>query len=99
LTGMRNGFVYIMTNAGNTVLYVGVTNNLRRRVQQHRKGLVEGFTKRYRMVKLVYFEVFGRIEDAIKREKQLKNWRRKWKAELVEGFNPEWRDLSDFEGW
>ena len=95
---MRQGFVYIMANAGNTVLYVGVTNNLRRRFQEHKQGLVEGFTKRYKVVKLVYYEIFGNIEDAIKREKQIKNWRRKWKAELVEGFNPEWRDLSEDVG-
>jgi len=87
-----------MTNAGNTVLYVGVTNNLMWRLQEHKQGLVEGFTKGYKVVKLVYYEMFGNIEDAIKREKQIKNWRRKWKAELVEGLNPEWRDLSEDVG-
>jgi putative endonuclease len=96
---MRECFVYVMTNIRNTVLYVGVTNNIRRRVQEHREGAVEGFTKRYKCVKLVYYEVFRTAEGAIVREKQIKNWKRKWKAELVESHNPEWRDLSHAEGW
>lgn len=96
---MREYFVYIMTNAANTVLYIGVTNNLRRRVREHQEGANEGFTKRYRCVKLVYYETFARVTDAIKREKQLKAWKRKWKAELVERDNPQWRDLSRCLGW
>ena len=96
---MREYFVYILANAGNSVMYVGVTNDLGRRLQGHREGLASEFTKQYKVVKLVYYERFGRIEAAIGREKQLKSWRRKWKAELVEGVNPEWRDLSVSEGW
>ena len=91
---MREYFVYILANAGNSVMYVGVTNDLGRRIQEHREGLASEFTRRYKAVKLVYYEQFEHVEEAIGREKQLKNWRRKWKGELVESVNPEWRDLS-----
>lgn len=96
---MRDYFVYILANAGNSVMYVGVTNDLGRRVQEHRDGLASEFTRQYKAVKLVYYERFGSIEAAIRREKQLKNWRRKWKGELVEGMNPEWRDLGGDGGF
>ncbi len=82
-----------MSNKSRT-LYIGVTNNLVRRVFEHKNKEIEGFTKKYNITLLVYFEVFNSIEDAIKREKQLKNWHRKWKINLVETTNKEWKDLS-----
>lgn len=86
-----------MTNKNNTVLYVGVTSNLRRRTYQHKTGYYDGFTKRYNCHKLVYFEEFTNISEAIKREKQLKAGNRKKKIQLIETLNPDWKDLSD--GW
>lgn len=84
-----------MTNYNDTTLYVGVTNNLVRRVYEHRNKLVEGFTKKYQITKLVYYEVFDDISQAIKREKQLKAGSRKKKLELINNFNKDWRDLYD----
>lgn len=89
------GWVYIMTNKLNGTLYVGVTNNLVRRVWEHREGDVEGFTRSYRLKRLVYFEEHDSISVAIQREKAIKGWSRRWKVELIEGFNAEWRDLFD----
>ena len=86
-----------MSNKNHTVLYIGITNNLVKRVYQHKNKAYKGFTARYNCDKLVYFEVFDRIEDAIAREKQLKAGNRKHKNKLVDGFNSEWKDLS--EGW
>ena len=86
-----------MANTRNTVLYVGVTSNLIRRVWQHKNKIFKGFTSRYNCSKLVYYESFDHIRDAINREKQLKAGNRKRKLELVNGLNPEWSDLS--EGW
>jgi putative endonuclease len=91
----RSFYVYIMTNARNTALYTGVTNDLTRRVQEHKDKLVEGFTKKYNITKLVYFETFDDSRTAIAREKQLKGGSRQKKLDLVNGINPEWRDLSD----
>ncbi|MCX6829481.1 MAG: GIY-YIG nuclease family protein [candidate division Zixibacteria bacterium] len=88
-------FIYILASRKNGTLYVGVTNNLPRRTYEHRNGLIEGFTKKYAVHQLVYFEDCGDISSAITREKQLKFWKRKWKIELIESFNPEWRDLYD----
>ncbi len=88
------GYIYFMTNASNSVLYVGVTNSLKRRMCEHAEGKGSVFTHKYRCTKLVYFEVFSDIEQAIAREKQLKHFKSAWKNELVESFNPEWRDLS-----
>jgi putative endonuclease len=82
-----------MTNAGNTVLYVGVTNDLMRRVYQHKEKLADGFTRKYNVVKLVYYEVSHDIENAIVREKQIKAGSRHRKLELINGMNREWRDL------
>ena len=90
-------YTYIMTNNRNTVLYVGVTSNLVRRVWQHKNRVFRGFTCRYNCSKLVYFEPFGHIMEAIRREKQLKAGNRNRKLKLVNWFNPEWKDLS--EGW
>ena len=87
-------FVYILTNQNNTVLYIGVTNNLERRIYEHQKELVEGFTKRYQTHKLIYFEQTESVDDAIRREKQLKGWTRKKKESLINSRNPQWEDLS-----
>ncbi len=84
----------MMTNAGRSVLYIGVTNSLVRRVWQHQQGEIEGFTKRYLLNRLVYYESFERPSDAISREKELKGWRRSKKNALVETLNPKWQDLS-----
>ena len=88
-------FVYIMTNKPNGILYVGVTNDVARRAWEHREGLTTGFTKRYGLKRLVYFEEFAYIHDAIAREKVLKTWLRAWKVRLIKGLNPEWRDLAE----
>jgi len=90
----HNYYVYIMASLSRTI-YVGVTNDLRRRVSEHKLGQTDGFTKRYRCNRLVWFEHTGHIEGAIIREKQLKSWRREKKFALVEACNPEWRDLAD----
>lgn len=87
-------YVYIMANQYNNVLYVGVTNNLERRVYEHKNGVVEGFTKRYNVHKLVWFESCGDVEAAIVREKQIKNWTRAKKEVLINQMNPGWKDLS-----
>ena len=92
---MSQYFIYIMTNIGNRVLYTGVTNNLIRRVREHKQKLNDGFTKRYNVTKLVYYEMFDNPHNAIKREKQIKAGSRKKKIELIEKINPEWKDLSD----
>jgi putative endonuclease len=83
-----------LTNEYNNVLYIGVTNNLQRRIHEHKSGEIKGFTQKYNCTKLVYFESFNQVEAAIAREKQLKNWKREWKNALVEVENPEWRDLA-----
>ncbi len=91
----RQCAVYIMSNIGNTVIYTGVTSQFSRRIQQHKDKLVEGFTKKYQCTKLVWYELFDWIDDAIVREKQIKNWRRQWKTELIGKENPPWKDLSN----
>ena len=88
-------FVYLMASKKNGTLYVGVTNNLIRRVYEHKNGRIEGFTSRYAVHQLVWFEVTPAIEAAIQKEKQIKNWTREWKMALIEQTNPEWRDLYD----
>ena len=91
---MKSGFVYFMSNRRDGVLYVGVTSDLVRRCYEHQNGLVPGFTKRYGLKRLVYFEAFDDIRLAIQREKTIKHWPRAWKARLVNGLNREWEDLS-----
>ena len=86
-------YVYILTNFNHYVMYIGVTNNLRRRLYEHKNGLIDGFTKKYRVHKLVYFESCGEVLDAIAREKQLKGWTRKRKNALVESVNPLWKEI------
>ena len=85
--------VYILASDRNGTLYIGVTSALLRRIHQHREGLVPGFTRKYRVHRLVWFEQHADMLSAIRREKQLKEWRRRWKLDLIEGANPEWRDL------
>ena len=91
----RQYYVYILTNKSNKVLYIEVTNNLERRIFEHKNKLVEGFTKKYNLNKLVYYEATNDIDGALEREKQLKNWHRDWKINLINSSNPAWKDLSD----
>lgn len=87
-------YVYILSNWDDTVLYIGVTGNLPRRLYEHRNGLADGFTKKYNVHKLVYYEYTNDVYSAISREKQLKKWRREKKAALINQMNPSWKDLS-----
>ena len=87
--------VYILATRRNGTLYTGVTGNLLSRVWEHKSGSVPGFTRRYGVKQLVWFEIHVTMEQAIIREKQIKEWQRKWKLELIEALNPEWRDLYD----
>jgi len=89
----HNYYVYILTRERNSVFYVGVTNNLLRRVYEHKNGLISGFTKKYNVTMLVYYEHFDDIHAAIRREKAIKKWRRKYKIAAIESMNPDWRDL------
>ena len=89
-----NYFVYILTNWNNKVMYIGVTNDLQRRLFEHKSGLIDGFTKKYHVHKLVYYEDTTDVQSAIAREKQLKSWSRAKKDALVELMNPQWEDLS-----
>ena len=91
----RSYYVYLLASRRKGTLYVGVTNDLAKRVWQHKQGLVEGFTKRYGVRTLVWYEQTESIEAAIVREKQIKNWNRDWKIELIEASNPEWKDLYE----
>jgi putative endonuclease len=88
-------FVYILANEPKGVLYVGVTNDLARRTFEHRSKIVPGFTSRYGVSRLVYYEEHASILEARDRERALKHWRRPWKVKLIEDFNPKWRDLYD----
>ena len=92
---MKTYYVYILTNRKAGTLYVGVTNDLIRRGYEHKHDEISGFTKKYQLHKLVYYEATTDADAAIKREKQLKNWHRHWKINLIESVNPEWRDLYD----
>ena len=86
-------YVYILASQKNGTLYIGVTNDLIRRVFEHKQELVEGFTKKYHVHRLVYYEIADEIESAIQREKRMKKWNRQWKIELIEKNNPNWEDL------
>ena len=86
-------YIYIITNKPHGVLYIGVTNNLLNRINQHRQKILDGFSKKYNLTRLVYYEIFDDIEVAISREKQLKKWKRQWKINLINETNPTWRDL------
>jgi putative endonuclease len=90
---MRGGWLYFMTNRRNGILYAGVTSNLPQRIFQHRTGILDGFTKRYGLKQLVYYERFDDIRLAIQREKTVKHWPRAWKVRLINAQNPDWTDL------
>ena len=92
---MKQYYVYIMASKRNGTLYIGTTNNLLRRVQEHKEDMHEGFTKKYQVHTLVWYDSTPYHLGAIQREKQMKAWKRKWKLELIEKNNPEWRDLYD----
>ena len=91
---MKAYFVYIMTNKGRSVLYTGLTNSLMRRVWQHRKGEISGFTRRYNANRLVYYEQFNDVRNALAREKQIKGWTRRKKEDLIATKNPKWTDFA-----
>ena len=91
----KGGFVYMMASARNGTLYIGVTSDLPGRVWQHKEGTADGFTKKYGCQMLVWFEEFGEIELAIRREKQMKEWKRLWKLRVIEEKNPDWDDLYE----
>ncbi len=88
-------YVYILSNKRNGTLYIGVTGNLEKRIYEHRNNLIEGFTSKYSVHHLVYYEQTNDVYSAIQREKQLKKWNRRWKLECIEKVNPDWKDLSD----
>ncbi|MDP2638414.1 MAG: GIY-YIG nuclease family protein [Candidatus Levybacteria bacterium] len=90
-------YVYILTNKYNTTLYIGVTNSISKRLFEHKFGLMEGFTKKYKVKKLVYLEEYSDINRAIAREKQLKNWHRDWKLNLIKKVNPKLENMSIFD--
>lgn len=90
----KSYFLYILTNFKNTIFYIGVTNNLKIRIYEHKNKLVEGFTQKYNVWKLVYFEEYNNIHEAITREKQLKNWHKQWKINLIQKSNPPFKEIS-----
>ena len=92
---MKQPAVYIMASQKLGTLYIGVTSNVRQRVDQHKAGAYDGFTRQYRIHRLVHLELFVSMKEAIAREKRLKEWKRAWKIRLIEETNPNWRDLSD----
>jgi putative endonuclease len=91
----RTYFVYIVTNQPNGTLYTGMTNDLVRRIREHKEKQIKGFTQKYETSRLVHYESFNEVKNAIQREKQIKEWRRDWKKALIEKDNPEWCDLYD----
>jgi len=93
----KNYAVYILTNYNQTTFYIGITGNLQKRIWEHKNKVVEGFTKKYNLNKLVYYEITDNVETAINREKQLKRWHRQWKINLIKETNPDFNDLS--ESW
>jgi len=92
---MKQPAVYILTNQRNGTLYIGVSSNLINRIYQHKHDLIDGFTKKHQLHTLVYFETHDSMYNAINREKQIKNWQRSWKIQLIEENNPYWNDLYD----
>ena len=93
--GYRSYYVYILTNRWKTVLYTGMTNSLEKRIWQHKNKVIAGFTKKYNCDRLVYYETYDEVDQAIAREKQLKPWSRSKKKILIERLNPEWKDLAE----
>ena len=92
---MKNYYVYILSSKRNGTLYVGITSDIIKRVYEHKNDLVEGFTKKYGVHNLVWYEIHESVENAIRREKQIKKWKRLWKIELIERDNPDWMDLYE----
>lgn len=92
---MKSYYIYILASAKNGTLYIGMTNDLQRRIQEHANGLISGFTKRYGVKRLVYYEETNSVEAAITREKRLKKWNRNWKIELIAKQNHDWHDLAE----
>ncbi len=92
---MGEYYVYILASKKNGTLYLGITNNLLKRVYEHKNDMVDGFTKKYHVHQLVYYEESDDVKSAITREKQIKKWKRQWKIDLIEEFNPIWKDLYD----
>ena len=92
---MASGICYFMSNRRNGVLYAGVTTDIGRRAYEHRMGLIDGFTSRYGLIRLVWYEEYPLFMDAVQREKNIKHWPRAWKIALIEKDNPEWKDLYD----
>jgi putative endonuclease len=90
---MKQYYVYMLASKKNGTLYIGVTNNLLKRVYEHKNNIIGGFTQKYSVHNLVYYEEHNEIGKAITREKQMKKWKRQWKIELIEKFNPQWKDL------
>ncbi|WP_306742164.1 GIY-YIG nuclease family protein [Marinifilum sp. D714] len=91
---MKRAYIYIMSNKNRTTLYIGVSSDLNRRIAEHSEGIGAKFTKRYNLTDLLYYEEFDDISEAIAREKQLKNWKREWKLNLIKSLNPELKDLK-----
>ncbi len=91
----KKGYFYVMASQRNGTLYAGVTNDLVRRVAEHKDGTIKGFTAKYNVKMLIYYEPYDRIDEAIQREKNVKEWKRTWKLALIEKMNPEWRDLYE----
>ena len=96
---MKGGYVYIMSNRRDGTLYTGVTGNLSRRIWEHRNGVTDGFSKRYGLKRLVYYETYDDIRSALQREKNLKHWPRAWKLALIQEMNPDWEDLYERLNW
>lgn len=94
LMTVKSGYVYILASGRNGTLYTGVTSNLTKRLDEHKSHAVKGFTEKYNVTQLVWYEQHTEIRDAIAREKQIKNWRREWKIKLIEDMNPDWKDLA-----
>lgn len=92
---MKTYYIYFITNKRNGTLYIGVSSDIKRRIYQHKNKLIDGFSKEHNLNKLVYYENINDINSAISREKQLKKWKRQWKINAIDKFNPEWRDLYD----
>ncbi|MST04314.1 MAG: GIY-YIG nuclease family protein [Candidatus Pacebacteria bacterium] len=91
----KNYYVYILASKRNGTLYIGVTNDLKRRIYEHKEKIIPGFTKKYNIRRLVYFNTTNDVNSAIMREKQIKKWNRAWKLDLIESQNPEWKDLYE----
>ncbi len=91
---IRGGYVYMITNTHKTTIYIGVTNNIRRRTHEHKSGVGGKFSKKYNLHCLVYYEYFNSIREAIRREKQMKSWKRAWKENKITEINPDWEDLA-----